>query len=585
MRVLGAIRSLNHLGWAAGAAFGALIIGIDSRPGYVGLLALDAASFLAYAVAIAGVPRVAPVARSERGPRLMVLRDRPYVSLAAMMGVLSLCWGMLSSGVPLWVALHTDAPRPVSAVIVLLNSLAIAAFQVRVSTGIRSPLGAARGAIWAGSALAASCLVFALTDGPRRHGRRRAPAGRRRAARGRRAAVRGRLVGALDPAHAAGRGRPVPGHVRHRRGDRADARPGADDDAGGGLGAAGLARARGAVRGGDGAGAAGHALGALDPARAQRRSAGRDDPVLVDEERWRLVSVPAGPGGCRGVAGGMQPRRFAAGRLGFQRGEDPLARRVGRRRALEPRHSGHALATRGDDRGVHASRVERGQQLVLLERARVAGVAQALELVVALALGAGQADHVDHRHRPAGPRHARHLRGGPRRLVDVVEREAADHDVELLAGERQRGRVALDEDHVAATGGHAGSEHLPRQVDHHGERCAGGQMAPHVPRPAGDVEHHVIRTDRDVRGDPLEHLAVAEERVGALELAHLAGELAARDVAVLHPGQGSGVPTRRRSGSATAAACRRSPRSWRAARPCPRAWRPGGRRRRRTPGR
>jgi hypothetical protein len=132
---------------------------------YVGLLVLDAATFLAYAVAIAGLPRVAPVPASGRGPRLAVLRDRPYVSLAAMMGVLSLCWGMLSSGLPLWVALHTDAPRPVSAVIVLLNSLAIAAFQVRVSQGIRSPLGAARGALWAGSALAASCLVFALTNG------------------------------------------------------------------------------------------------------------------------------------------------------------------------------------------------------------------------------------------------------------------------------------------------------------------------------------------------------------------------------------------------------------------------------------
>ena len=162
MQVLGAIRSLNHLGWAAGAAVGALIVGIDARPGYVGLLALDAATFLAYAVAIAGVPRVSPVAP---GPRPTVLRDGPYVSLAAMMGVLSLCWGMLSSGVPLWVALHTDAPRPVSAVIVLLNSLAIAAFQIPVSSGIRSPLGAARGALWAGSALAASCVVFALSDG------------------------------------------------------------------------------------------------------------------------------------------------------------------------------------------------------------------------------------------------------------------------------------------------------------------------------------------------------------------------------------------------------------------------------------
>jgi predicted MFS family arabinose efflux permease len=60
MEVLGAIRSLNHLGWAAGAAVGALIIGIDSRPAYVGLLALDAATFLAYAAAIAGCPASRP---------------------------------------------------------------------------------------------------------------------------------------------------------------------------------------------------------------------------------------------------------------------------------------------------------------------------------------------------------------------------------------------------------------------------------------------------------------------------------------------------------------------------------------------
>src|SRR3954465_12383199 len=165
MGVLGSIRSLNHLGWAAGAAVGALIIGIDSRPGYVALLGLDAATFLAYAIAVAGLPRVAPAPRRERGPRLAVLRDRPYVSLAALMGVLSLCWGMLSSGVPLWVALHTDAPRSVSAVIVLVNSLAIAAFQIRGARGIDSPLAAARAALWSGSALALSCLGFALTAG------------------------------------------------------------------------------------------------------------------------------------------------------------------------------------------------------------------------------------------------------------------------------------------------------------------------------------------------------------------------------------------------------------------------------------
>jgi hypothetical protein len=163
--VLGAIRSLNHVGWAVGAAVGALVIGIDTHAGYVALLGLDAATFMAYAVALAGVPRVAPVPARAGKPRLLVLRDRPYVSLAAMMGVLSLCWGMLSSGVPLWVVLHTDAPRSVSAVIVLVNSLVIAAFQVRVARGIETPLAAARAALWSGSALAVSCLGFALTAG------------------------------------------------------------------------------------------------------------------------------------------------------------------------------------------------------------------------------------------------------------------------------------------------------------------------------------------------------------------------------------------------------------------------------------
>jgi hypothetical protein len=81
------------------------------------------------------------------------------------MGLLALCWAMLSSGLPLWVALHTRAPRAISAVVVLISSLGIAAFQVRVGRGITEPRAAARGALLSGSALAASCLLFALTDG------------------------------------------------------------------------------------------------------------------------------------------------------------------------------------------------------------------------------------------------------------------------------------------------------------------------------------------------------------------------------------------------------------------------------------
>jgi hypothetical protein len=160
---MGTMRSMSHVGWALGALGGAAVIGIDSRPAYVALLVANAASFLAYAALVASVPRPARANVERRG--LRVVGDRPYLTLAGLVGVLALCWAMLSSGLPLWVALHTDAPRSISAVIVVLNSLAIAAFQVRVSRRMDAPLTAARGAMLAGAALALSCVLFALTAG------------------------------------------------------------------------------------------------------------------------------------------------------------------------------------------------------------------------------------------------------------------------------------------------------------------------------------------------------------------------------------------------------------------------------------
>jgi MFS family permease len=162
LATLGSLRSISHVGWALGAVAGALVIGVDSRPAYVALLVLNGASYLVYALLVASVPRV-DVA-GERGG-LRVVRDAPYLTLAGVMGVLALCWAMMSSGLPLWVALHTHAPRSISAVVVVVNSLAIALLQVRASRRMVSPRAAARGAVLAGCTLAASCVLLAATAG------------------------------------------------------------------------------------------------------------------------------------------------------------------------------------------------------------------------------------------------------------------------------------------------------------------------------------------------------------------------------------------------------------------------------------
>src|SRR6266536_3311003 len=91
-------------------------IAFDSRAAYLAVALVNAGSFLVYALTVAALPSVGrhPLPRPTA---TAALRDLPYLTLAAIAGVLALCWGMLSSGLPLWVARHTLAPLWTSAVI------------------------------------------------------------------------------------------------------------------------------------------------------------------------------------------------------------------------------------------------------------------------------------------------------------------------------------------------------------------------------------------------------------------------------------------------------------------------------------
>jgi hypothetical protein len=166
---LSSLRVLGHAGDALGAAGGALVIQLGTRAAYVALIAANALTYLVYAGAAARLPRVATAPHAERSGSRGALRDGPYVALAAICGVLTLCWAMVSTALPLWVAGHTDAPRATSGVIVVVSSLAIAALQVRCTRAAGSPPRAARVAMLSGAGLAASCVLFAAASGPAAH--------------------------------------------------------------------------------------------------------------------------------------------------------------------------------------------------------------------------------------------------------------------------------------------------------------------------------------------------------------------------------------------------------------------------------
>lgn len=88
-------------------------------------------------------------------------RDRRYVAAVACNAVVAMHFGLQTVGVPLWVA-TTEAPTAMVAVLLVLNTVVVAALQVRASRGthdVRHAGITVRRASWL---LAAACVLYAL---------------------------------------------------------------------------------------------------------------------------------------------------------------------------------------------------------------------------------------------------------------------------------------------------------------------------------------------------------------------------------------------------------------------------------------
>lgn len=159
------LRAVTNVGFAIGAALAGIGILLDTELAYQALIVGDALTFLVAAAVILRLPHVPPRPRRAEGPQLIVLRDRPYVAVTALVAVLSLHASLLDVGLPLWVA-RTHAPEAIVAVIFVINCVLVALLSVAFARGSETVLGAARSAVRAALLLATSCVVFVFTDGP-----------------------------------------------------------------------------------------------------------------------------------------------------------------------------------------------------------------------------------------------------------------------------------------------------------------------------------------------------------------------------------------------------------------------------------
>ncbi|MFH9861029.1 MFS transporter [Streptomyces sp. NPDC017202] len=164
--VLARARVVQHLLYAAGAGAAAWVLAHQSAAPYHGAVIVNSFTFVISAAILARLPHVPPVPAARRQVSTAALRNIPFTAIMSSTALLALCWALLSSGLPLWLKEDTAAPVWIAPLSVLVSSLLIALFQVRVTRTGQRLAGAVRSSWRASVALAGCCLAFATAAWP-----------------------------------------------------------------------------------------------------------------------------------------------------------------------------------------------------------------------------------------------------------------------------------------------------------------------------------------------------------------------------------------------------------------------------------
>lgn len=160
-------RVMLNIGFSLGSLGAGAALAVDSRTGYVALVLGNCVSYAIVAAIVTRMPddrpRPVPEAAAQPASRLGALRDRRFLALATLSGLLYVNADVLNLGLPLWISARTQVPTWSVAVLMLLNTALAILLQVRAARGSDTVAGAAVAGRRAGWALLAACAVTATT--------------------------------------------------------------------------------------------------------------------------------------------------------------------------------------------------------------------------------------------------------------------------------------------------------------------------------------------------------------------------------------------------------------------------------------
>ncbi|MGW2476194.1 MFS transporter [Streptomyces sp. NPDC001665] len=164
VRLSAYMRSVFNGGFSLASLAAGVVIAADSKAAFLSLFWGNAAAMVLVAGLYMRLPKVPGVPPETRGKRPRgAMRDLPYLAVAQVSGILRLGPTALAVGLPLWLVVHTDAPRALAAWIMLVNTVMVVLLQVRMSRDADTVKGAARLQRLTAVVLAVACAITAIT--------------------------------------------------------------------------------------------------------------------------------------------------------------------------------------------------------------------------------------------------------------------------------------------------------------------------------------------------------------------------------------------------------------------------------------
>ncbi|MEU8304351.1 MFS transporter [Actinomadura sp. NPDC048955] len=158
------LRAVTNVGISLGAVLAGWAVQAGTLTAYRLLVVGNAAAFAVSAAVVCLLPHAPPRPVTE-GPRWVALRDRPYLALTAIDGIMAVQFKVLTVALPLWLVGATTAPRWLVSGTMVLNTVMVIVFQVRASRSIDSPTSGGGAYRRAGAAFLLSCSLVSLAAG------------------------------------------------------------------------------------------------------------------------------------------------------------------------------------------------------------------------------------------------------------------------------------------------------------------------------------------------------------------------------------------------------------------------------------